>query len=130
MSNGFLSQDEINSLLNGELNNDNEVENNEELLSDLDPVTIIEFKNYLLEKCSAKNSNSKIIFKFRTKEKCCNKRGCILHKNGVQKYICSGCKITSSETTKTIVCHSKLPFKTWSNIIDNLLNGFSLRRIA
>ena len=25
MSNGFLSQDEINSLLNGELNNDNEV---------------------------------------------------------------------------------------------------------
>ena len=32
MSNGFLSQDEINSLLNGELNNDNEVENNEELL--------------------------------------------------------------------------------------------------
>ena len=36
MSNGFLSQDEINSLLNGELNNDNEVENNEELLSDLE----------------------------------------------------------------------------------------------
>ena len=35
-SNGFLSQDEINSLLNGELNNDNEVENNEELLSDLE----------------------------------------------------------------------------------------------
>lgn len=109
--------------------------NIKELLSDLDPVTIIEFKNYLLEKCSAKNSNSKIIFKFRTKEKCCNKRGCILHKNGktkngVQKYICSGCKITSSETTKTIVCYSKLPFKTWSNIIDNLLNGFSLRRIA
>jgi hypothetical protein len=104
--------------------------NIKELLSDLDPVTIIEFKNYLLEKCSAKNSNSKIIFKFRTKEKCCNKRGCILHKNGVQKYICSGCKITSSETTNTIVCHSKLPFKTWSNIIDNLLNGFSLRRIA
>ena len=102
----------------------------EKLLSDLDPVTIIEFKNYLLEKCSTKNSNSKIIFKFRTKEKCCNKRGCILHKNGVQKYICSGCKITSSETTNTIVCHSKLPFKTWSNIIDNLLNGFSLRRIA
>ena len=49
--------------------------NIKELLSDLDPVTIIEFKNYLLEKCSTKNSNSKIIFKFRTKEKCCNKRG-------------------------------------------------------
>ena len=34
MSNGFLSQDEINALLNGDLNNDNG--NNEELLSDLE----------------------------------------------------------------------------------------------
>lgn len=113
--------------------------NIKELLSDLDPVTIIEFKNYLsenlIEFCSAKNSNSKVISKFRVKEKCCNKCGCILHKNGktnsgVQKYICSGCKLTSSETTNTIVCHSKLSFETWSNVIDNLLNGFSLRRIA
>ena len=36
--------------------------NIEELLKDLDPVTIIEFKNYLVENlsklCSAKNSNS------------------------------------------------------------------------
>lgn len=96
-------------------------------------------KNYLLENltefCSAKNSNSKVISKFRLKEKCCNKCGCILHKNGktnsgVQKYICSGCKLTSSETTNTIVCHSKLSFEIRSNVIDNLLNGFSLRRIA
>lgn len=48
----------------------------------------------------------------------------------IQKYICSGCKITFSETTDTIIYHSKLPFEIWSNIIDNLLNGFSLRRIA
>lgn len=113
--------------------------NIEELLKDLDPVTIIEFKNYLTENlsklCSMKNSNSKIISKFKIEEKCCKKCGCILHKNGktkagIQKYICSGCKLTSSETTETIICHSKLSFEIWSNVIDNLLNGFSLRRIA
>ena len=46
--------------------------NIEELLKDLDPVTIIEFKNYLTENlsklCSMKNSNSKIISKFKTEE--------------------------------------------------------------
>ena len=113
--------------------------NIKELLSDLDPVTIIEFKNYLSENliglCSTKKSNSKVISKFKNKEKYCDKCGCILHKNGktkngVQKYICSGCKLTSSETTNTIVCHSKLSFEKWGNVIDNLLNGFSLRRIA
>lgn len=113
--------------------------NIKELLNDLDPVTIIEFKNYLSENltelCSTKNSNSKVISRFKEKEKCCNKCGCILHrngktKNGVQKYICSGCKLTSSETTNTVVCHSKLSFEIWRNVIDNLLNGFSLRRIA
>lgn len=111
--------------------------NIKELLNDLDPVTIIEFKNYLsknlTELCSIKNSNSKVIFRF--KEKCCNKCGYILHrngktKNGVRKYICSGCKLTSSETTNTVVCHSKLSFEIWRNVIDNLFNGFSLRRIA
>ena len=113
--------------------------NIEELLKDLDPVTIIEFKNYLVENlsklCSAKNSNSKIISKFRSENQYCKKCGCLLHRNGktktgIQKYICSSCKATSSETTDTIICHSKLPFEIWSNIIDNLLNGFSLRRIA
>lgn len=54
----------------------------------------------------------------------------MVKENGVQKYICSGCKATSSETTNTIVCYSKLSFEIWSNVIDNLLNGFSLRRIA
>ena len=38
----------------------------EELIKDLDPVSIIEFKNYLLENitqlCCEKNYNSKIIF--------------------------------------------------------------------
>lgn len=65
----------------------------------------------------------------------CEKCGCKLYKNGktkngIQKYICSGCKATLSETTNTIICHSKLSFEVWKNIIDNLLNGFSIRRIA
>lgn len=113
--------------------------NIEKLIKDLDPVTIIEFKNYIAENlsklCSTKNSNSKIISKFKTEENFCKKCGGLLHKNGktktgVQKYICSECKSTSSETTETIICHSKLSFEIWSNVIDNLLNGFSLRRIA
>ena len=111
----------------------------EELLKDLDPVTIIEFKNYLLENlsdlCSTKNSNSKIISNFRNEKLFCEKCGCKLYKNGttksgIQKYICSGCRVTSSETTNTIICHSKLSFEIWRTVIDNLLNGFSLRRIA
>lgn len=111
----------------------------EELIKDLDPVTIIEFKNYIVEHlsdiCSTKNSNSKIISKFKDKDLFCKECGCKLYKNGktkngIQKYICSRCKITLSETTNTIICHSKLPFEIWSNVIDNLLNGFSLRRIA
>ena len=113
--------------------------NIKELIKDLDPVTIIEFKNYIIEHlsdlCSTKSSNSKIISKFKDKEIFCEKCGCKLHKNGktkngIQKYICSGCKATSSETSNTIICHSKLSFEVWKNIIDNLLNGFSIRRIA
>lgn len=85
--------------------------------------------------CCEKNSNSKIICSHRKEKLICRKCGCILYKdgktkNGVQKYICSGCKNTISETTNTIIHHSKLTFDIWSNIIDNLLNGFSLRRIA
>ena len=113
--------------------------NIKELLKDLDPVTIIEFKNYINENltklCSTKNSNSKIISKFKSNNNYCAKCGCLLHKNGktkngIQKYICSGFKLTSSETTDTIIYHSKLPFEIWSDVIDNLLNGFSLRRLA
>lgn len=113
--------------------------NIKELINDLDPVTIIEFKNYLVENltnlCSTKNSNSKVILNFKSNSLFCNKCGCKIHKNGkikngIQKYICSGCRTTFSETNNTTTYHSKLPFNIWSNIIDNLLNGFSLRRIA
>ena len=37
---------------------------------------------------------------------------------------------TCSETSYTIIYRSKLSFEIWSNIIDNLLDGFSIRRIA
>ena len=46
--------------------------NIEDLLKDLDPITIIEFKNYLNDNlsklCSLKNSNSKVISKFKNKK--------------------------------------------------------------
>lgn len=111
----------------------------EELIKDLDPVTIIEFKNYLIEHlgeiCKSKSSNSKIIFNHRNVDvvcKYCNKK---MNKNGktkncVQKYICGNCKYTCSETTDTIVSHSHLSFDVWRNVINNLLDGFSIRRIA
>ena len=58
----------------------------EELIKDLDPVTIIEFKNYIIEHlsdlCSMKNSNSKVISRFRDEEMFCEKCGCELYKNG------------------------------------------------
>ena len=45
----------------------------EELIQDLDSVTIIEFKDYIIEHlsdlCSTKNSNSKIIYNFKTEKK-------------------------------------------------------------
>lgn len=113
--------------------------NIEELVKDLDPVTIIEFKNYLIESlvgvCSTKDSNSKIIYNHRQESLYCDKCGCKLSKNGktkngVQKYICSSCGNTCSETSYTIIYRSKLSFEIWSNIIDNLLDGFSIRRIA
>lgn len=111
----------------------------EEIIKDLDQVTIIEFKNYLQENitklCTTKNSNSKIISNHRNNDVFCkicnikmNKNG--KTKNGIQKYICKNCNHTCCETTGTIVSHSHLSFEIWSNIIDNLLDGFSIRRIS
>lgn len=108
----------------------------EELVKELDPVTLIEFKNCIIENltniCETKNSNAKIISNLKDSESFCNECGCLLHKNGktknkIQKYVCSGCKKTYSET---IIYKSKLSFEVWKNVIDNLLNGFSIRRIA
>ena len=111
----------------------------EELIKDLDPVTIIEFKNYVVENlgeiCKTKSSNSKVISKHRDEEAICKNCKVKMNKNGktkneVQKYICKHCGYTCSETTDTIVSHSHLSFDVWSNVIDNLLDGFSIRRIG
>ena len=65
--------------------------NIKELISDLDPVTIIEFKNYINEHlsdlCFTKNSNSKVISKFKNKDLFCEKCGCLLYKNGKTKIV-------------------------------------------
>lgn len=53
-----------------------------------------------------------------------------MSKNGIQKYIYSSCNYTCSKTTNTIVSHSHLSFDVWKNVIDNLLDGLSIRRIA
>ena len=110
-----------------------------EVIKDLDAVTIIEFRNYVVENlgeiCKTKNSNSKVISKHRDSQTICKKCKVKMNKNGktkngVQKYICKHCSYTCSETTDTIVSHSHLSFDVWSNVIDNLLDGFSIRRIA
>ena len=111
--------------------------NIKELIKGLDVVQIIELKNYLTDElsniCGIKNSNSKII------ENNCDIKvcscGCIMSKNGhtktgIQKYKCSRCSNTCCETTGTVVYHSKLSFEVWKNVIDNLIDGFSIRRIA
>ena len=90
---------------------------------------------HLTELCCKKDSNSIVISSHRKEDLFCEKCGCKFYKNGktktgIQKYICPGCKNTVSETTNTIIYCSKLSFEVWSNVIDNLLNGFSIRRIA
>ena len=109
-----------------------------ELLKGLDPTQILEFKNYLMEHIvdliSNKDDNSKIIKSVKGERNCpkCNrklwKNG--LAKNKVQKYICPYCKKTITETTGTITYRSKKDFNLWKEIINNLIDGLSIRRIA
>ena len=80
----------------------------EKLIKDLDPITIIEFKNYIVENlgeiCKTKNSNSKVISNHKREETICKNCNVKMNKNGktkndVQKYICKHCGYTCSETT-------------------------------
>lgn len=89
----------------------------EELIKDLDPVTIIEFKNYVVENlgeiCKTKNSNSKVISNHRNGETICKNCKVKMNKNGktkneVQKYICKHCGYTCSETTNFRLRHKIL----------------------
>lgn len=110
----------------------------EELLK-LDALTLEEFKKYLnnhiVSICSAKGTNSKIIQEYETIPKKCKNCDCLMSKNGhtkcgTQKYVCPVCKNTMSETTDTITYYSKLPFEIWKSVIENLIDGLSIRRIA
>ena len=105
----------------------------------LDALTLSKFKDYLnkhiVEICSAHGTNAKIIKEYSTDKLLCSHCNSYLSKNGhtknrVQKYICPNCKTTFSETTGTITYCSKLPFEIWKNVIDNLIDGLSIRRIA
>jgi len=63
--------------------------NIKKLIKDLDTVTIIEFKNYIIDNlsdlCSKKNSNSKVISKFKEEKMFCEKCGSKIYKNGKTK---------------------------------------------
>lgn len=109
------------------------------ILGDLDPVSLMVLKKSieenLVDVCLKKDSTAKIISANKINNNWCDECGCVLHKNGhtkagVQKYICLGCKNTYSERTGTVSCGSNLPFEIWKSVIDNVLNGFSIRRIA
>lgn len=108
-------------------------------LLQLDALTLKQFKDYLIQNivsiCSTHGSNSKIIHEYNKEAIICSKCNCLVNKNGhtkcgVQKYICPICKKTFSETTNTVTYYSKVPFETWKNVIDNLIDGLSIRRIA
>lgn len=110
-----------------------------ELTKEIDAITLIEFEKFLKENlikmCCKKDSTAKILSNNKDDIlycECCKsklyKNG--KTKNGVQKYICSNCKKTSSERTGTVSFGSNLSFEIWKNVIDNILNGFSIRRIA
>lgn len=108
-------------------------------LLQLDALTLKEFKDYLIQNivsiCSTHGSNSKIIQEYNEKDMTCLHCNCKINKNGhtkfgVQKYICPICKKTFSQTTNTVTYCSKIPFEIWKNVIDNLIDGLSIRRIA
>lgn len=113
--------------------------NYETLIKGLDPVTLIKLKKFLnqhiIDLFDEKDSNAKVISKNKNVVSECERCGGKIYRNGktktgVQKYICNSCKHTFSETTNTIVYGSKLSFNIWKNTVDNLLDGFSLRRIS
>ena len=109
------------------------------IVGELDPVSVLEIKkaieDNIAELCCKKDSTASIISINKDKDYYCKKCKCKFSKNGntksgIQKYICPECKETMSERTDTISLGSKLPFSIWKNVIDNILNSFSIRRIA
>lgn len=89
----------------------------------------------LVESSCTKGSNAKIIKEEQSERRICIKCNVPLSKNGntktgVQKYICPHCHLTCSETTGSVTYSSKLPFEKWKLMIDNLLDGLSLRKMS
>lgn len=109
------------------------------LIKKLSSVELMELKQYITEQImnvsSGANSNSKILEHEQLERKICPNCGIPFSKNGhtktgVQKYICPICKETCSQTTGTITFSSKVPFEKWKLMIDNLLDGLSIRKMA
>ena len=109
------------------------------IVGELDPVSVLEIKKAIEDNivalCCKKGSTASIISINKDNDYYCKKCNYKFSKNGItksgiQKYICPKCKKTMSERTETISLGSKLPFSIWKNVIDNILNSFSIRRIA
>lgn len=112
--------------------------NYEKILSELNAIQIIEFKEYLSNNIqqilSEPNGCSKIIEDNIT-NKYCPCCGTIMSRNGhspngTQKYICSYCGETNSSTSNTVTYHSKKTFAVWRDVIDCMIDNLSIRKIA
>jgi len=112
--------------------------NYDDILNQFNPTELLEFKKYVLDNLKAllskKDGVSNILKKENVILYCpnCNTK---LYRNGktktgVQKYICKDCKTTISETTGTVLYHSKKTFDIWKEVIDNLFDGLTLRRMS
>lgn len=52
------------------------------------------------------------------------------HYNGVQRYLCLGCKKTFNITTNTIVASSKKDISVWNKYIECMMSGLTIRKSA
>jgi transposase-like protein len=112
--------------------------NLDSIFKKLNPIQILEVKEYLkihlTELLSDKAGNSKLINSKVERKKCPNCNS-VMAKNGhtkvgIQKYICSSCKETATETTGMVSYCSKKTFSIWKEVVNNLIDGLSIRRIA
>ena len=98
----------------------------EELIKDFDPVSIIEFKNYLAENlselCKAKNSNAKIISNHRDSNIICKYCNIGMCKNGKTKNMLRySKKRTSTKSSYRGISHHKICTVSSIDEDDNLI---------
>lgn len=91
--------------------------------------------DYLPTLQSTKNSNHNVIKRERLNLVCpkCGSTHCV--KNGYtkynrQKYLCKDCNTSFSDSTNSIVYHSKSTYNQWILFIDCEIHGYTLREIA